>query len=312
MRPGDTIRGMSTDHDHGSPWSADAARFRTENLENWSERALLHARSADYGIDALVDDPARISDVVRFDVPRLGDVAGLRVLHLQCHIGTDTISLARLGAQVTGVDFSAAAIAEGRKLASRCGVDVRFVEADAYDAARLVGANSFDLVYTGIGALCWLPRIRPWAATVAELLVPQGRLFLREGHPMLWALDENVTEALLIRYPYFETPRPVSIDDPDSYVRTERPMTASLSHSWNHGLGEIVSALLDEGMSLTMLAEHDSVPWDALPGQMVRDEVGEWRLREGPERLPLTYTLVATRGSTDSVAVEDHQIDLLG
>ena len=115
---------------------------------------------------------------------------------------------------------------------------------------------------------------------------------------MLWALDERVPESLLVRYPYFETLEPLSLDEPESYVTTERPMTASLSHSWNHGLGETVTALLDEGMTLTTLVEHDSVPWDALPGHMVCEDLGEWRLREGRERLPLTYTLIAVRAAT--------------
>ena len=286
---------MAIGDERDDPWSGDAAAFRAENLANWSERAPMHAQSPDYGTRELIADPESISDVVRFDLPLLGDISGLRVLHLQCHIGTDTVSLARLGATVTGLDFSAAAVAEGRELAVKCGVEVRFVEGDAYEAARLLGEGSFDLVYTGIGALCWLPRIDLWARVVSSLLVPGGRLFIREGHPMLWALDERVSDALLVRYPYFETLEPLSLDEPESYVTTERPLTASLSHSWNHGLGETVTALLDEGMTLTTLVEHDSVPWDALPGHMVCEELGEWRLRQGRERLPLTYTLVAVR-----------------
>ena len=114
---------------------------------------------------------------------------------------------------------------------------------------------------------------------------------------MVWTFDECVTQAPFQCYPYFETLEPLSRDEPESYVTTERPMTASLSHSWNHGLGETVTALLDEGMTLTTLVEHDSVPWEALPGHMVCEDLGEWRLREGRERLPLTYTLIAVRAA---------------
>lgn len=280
--------------EHPSVWQ-DLVSYRQENLANWSERASLHAKSPDYGTRALIDDPAAISDVVRFDLPRLGDIAGLRVLHLQCHIGTDTVSLARLGASVTGLDFSASAVEEGRRLARQCGVDVRFVEGDAYDAVRILGAESFDLVYTGIGAICWLPRMDAWAAVVHDLLVPGGRFFMREGHPMLWAIDETVQDRLDVRYPYFETHAPLSIDEAESYVLIERPLTATMSHSWNHGLGEIVGSLLNSGMTLNSLVEHDSVPWNALPGQMVKDDMDEWRLIEGRERLPMSYTLTATR-----------------
>jgi len=276
-------------------WSEATDRFRADNLATWNERATLHARSAEYGTASLIASPTALSDVVRFDLPRLGDITGLRVLHLQCHIGTDTVSLARLGATVTGLDFSGPAVEEGRRLAEQCGVDVRYVEGDAYDAVHLLGEESFDLVYTGIGALCWLPRVDLWAEVVHDLLVPGGGLFIREGHPMLWAIDESITDRLVVGYPYFETAQPLTFSESESYVATERPIEATTSHSWNHGLGEIVTALLSSGMSVTSLIEHDSVPWNALPGQMERDEVDDWRLVAGRERLPLTYTLTATR-----------------
>ena len=276
-------------------WTESTDRFRTDNLANWSERATLHATSAEYGTASLIANPTALSDVVRFDLPLLGDISGLRVLHLQCHIGTDTVSLARLGATVTGLDFSGSAVEEGRRLAEQCGVDVRFVEGDAYDAVRLLGEESCDLVYTGIGALCWLPRIDMWAQVVHDLLAPGGRLFIREGHPMLWALDESVTDRLVVGYPYFETAQPLTFSESESYVATERPLEATTSHSWNHGLGEIMTALISSGMAITGFVEHDSVPWNALPGQMERDEVDDWRLISGRERLPLTYTLTATR-----------------
>ncbi|MCX6433782.1 MAG: class I SAM-dependent methyltransferase, partial [Actinobacteria bacterium] len=270
--------------------------FRADNHANWDERATLHAASPGYRLDRLIGDPKALSDVVSFDLPLLGDISGLRALHLQCHIGTDTVSLARLGAEVTGLDFSASAVAAARDLAARCKVDATFVEGDAYDAVQLLGAGSFDLVYTGIGALCWLPRIDRWARVVSELMPVGGRIFVREGHPMLWSIDEGVADSLVVGYPYFETSTPMTFDEPESYVETERNLTASISHSWNHGLGEIVTALLDSGMSITSFTEHDSVPWEALPGQMsTREPFGEWCMSERGERLPLSYTLTATR-----------------
>jgi SAM-dependent methyltransferase len=265
------------------------------NRANWDERAPAHAASADYGVRRFIDDPAALSDVVRFDRPRLGDIAGRRGIHLQCHIGTDTISLARLGARMTGLDFSPAALAEARRLAARAGADVDFVESDVYGAPDALGREAFDLVYTGIGALIWLPDIRRWAATVAALLRPGGRLFVREGHPMLFTIDETVTDALVVRYPYVETAEPVVFDNETTYVETTHPLTNTTTHEWNHGLGEVVMALLAVGMRLTMLVEHDSVPWMALPEQMRLDADGEWRLIDRPERLPLTYTLQALK-----------------
>jgi len=266
------------------------------NRLNWDERAPAHAASPDYHVDRFIQDPAFLSYVVQFDVPRLGDIAGLRGVHLQCHIGTDTISLARLGARMTGLDFSPAALIEARQIAELAGADVDFVQADAYDAVSVLGASSFDLVYTGIGALCWLPDIRRWAQTVCGLLRPGGRLFIREGHPMLWSLDEERGDQLLVvNYPYFETPEPDVFEDAGTYVETDTVFTHTTTHTWNHGLGEIITALLDTGMELTALDEHRSVPWDALPGTMICDAQGEWHLNNRPERVPLTYTLQARK-----------------
>jgi SAM-dependent methyltransferase len=270
--------------------------FRSVNRATWDERAPAHAASPDYGFDRFATDPAFLSDVVRFDLPRLGDVAGLRGAHLQCHIGTDTVSLSRLGARMTGLDFSAAALAEARRLALLAGADVDFVEGDVFDAVALLGAGRFDLVFTGVGALCWLPDVRRWAQVVADLLKPAGRLFLREGHPMLWALaDVHEDGLLVVEHPYFEREEPTVWDEPGTYVETDATFTHNLTHEWNHGLGEIVTALHHAGLQLTMLVEHDSVPWEALPGHMERLDGGEWRLADRPWRLAHSYTLQAVR-----------------
>jgi SAM-dependent methyltransferase len=267
--------------------------YRDVNRANWDERAPAHAASTGYNTAAFGSDPAHLSHVVRFDLPLLGDISGLRGVHLQCHIGTDTLSLARLGATMTGVDFSPASLAEARRLAEQAGPPVTYVESDVYDAVDALGGATFDLVYTGVGALCWLPDIRRWAEVVAALLAPGGRLFLREGHPAMWSIDERVPDAIVVGYPYFETPEPLEWDEPGTYVQTAVQFAHTRSHSWNHGLGEIVGALLAEGLTVTELTEHRSLPWEALPGQMLLGADGEWRLREHPERLPLSYTLQA-------------------
>lgn len=275
--------------------------YRRANEATWDERAPAHAASPDYAVDRFVADPEFLSDVVRFDLPRLGDIAGLRGAHLQCHIGTDTVSLARRGARMTGLDFSAAALVEGRRLAERTGADVDFVEAELYDAVDALGAGAYDLVYTGVGALCWLPDIARWAQVVAGLLRPGGRLFIREGHPVLWSLaDPRPDRVLALEYPYFERAEPQTWDYQGTYVETDVVFEHTVSYGWNHGLGEIVTALLAAGMELTGLEEHDSVPWDGLPGQMQQVGGGEWRLVDRAERLPHTYTLQAVRRASGS------------
>ncbi len=182
------------------------------NRANWDERATLHAArdGSGYGVQRYVEDSAALSDVVRFDLPLLGDIAGKRAVHLQCHIGTDTLSLARLGARVTGLDFSENAVAEARRLADEAGC--RSISSDRMFArgggAAPRDAASSDLVYTGIGALCWLPSITEWAGVVTELLAPGGTLHIREGHPVLWAMNEDLP-GLTLAFPYFEQTAPL-------------------------------------------------------------------------------------------------------
>jgi len=267
---------------------------RNLNRASWDERAAAHAASEDYAVARFGADPGYLSDVVTFDLPRLGGVEGLRGVHLQCHIGTDTVSLARLGARMSGLDFSPASVAEARRLADAAGVRVDFYEADVYLATDVLGRGAFDLVYTGIGALCWLPDIRRWAEQVAGLLRPGGRLFLREAHPILWSLAPPGADGrLIVEDPYFERAEPLVVVDARTYVRTDASFRHEVTHQWNHGLGEVVTALLERDMEIFALVEHDSVPWEALPGHMERVGSGEWRLRDRPYRLPHTYTLQA-------------------
>jgi SAM-dependent methyltransferase len=270
--------------------------YRTMNRANWDDRAAVHAAAPAYGIERFRSDPDFLSGVVTFDRPLLGDLHDVRGVHLQCHLGTDTLSLSRLGADMTGLDFSPASLRQARELAASVGADIDFHEADVYDALAVLGRERYQLVYTGIGALCWLPRVDRWAEVVAGLLEPGGRLFLREGHPVLWAADEPRPDGLLtLEYPYFERVEPMVWDEPQTYV-PGAALAHSVTQQWNHGLGDIIGALLAAGMEVTGLVEHQSVPWEALPGQMTQLEGGEWQLTDRPWRLPHSYTLQAVKG----------------
>ncbi len=270
--------------------------WRSINAANWESRVPVHTGPGGYALDAF-DDPRHLSDVVRYDLSRLGRLDGLDVVHLQCHIGTDTVSLARLGAKsVVGLDFSPAALAVARKLVARARVAAQFVEADAYDAVSALGAQRFDLVYTGIGAICWLPSITRWADVVAGLLRPGGRLFMREGHPVLWSLSDPRPDGLLVlEYPYFETEGTI-FSDSSTYAGVGS-VSAPESVDFNHGLGEIFSALSGAGMRMTSFEEHREVPWNPLGDAMIasHDHPGEYVLAAGRDRVPLTYTLQASK-----------------
>lgn len=272
---------------------AETNDYLRTNLAHWESRVAPHAASVEYGLDRFRDDPSHLSDVVRFDLPLLGDISGRTVIHLQCHIGTDTLSLARLGASVTGIDFSPSAIDVALSLSNDAGPAVEFVCTEVYDTPAVLGERLFDLVYTGIGALCWLPDIRCWATTVASLLRPGGELFIREAHPVVWALDDPRPDGVVaLEYPYVETDG-VMTEAVNTYVDHEGELLEPTLVHFNHGLAEIFNALWDAGFAIETFIEHDTIPWRPLGDAMVEVGGGEFRLADRPERLPMTYTLRA-------------------
>jgi SAM-dependent methyltransferase len=264
--------------------------FGSANRDYWDGKASFNVASWD--VDAFVADPARLTRIVAADREALGDVRGRSLLHLQCHFGMDTLAWARLGAAVTGVDFSPHAIEIAIGLAARTGLAARFVEADLY-ATPDVLPETFDIVYTGGGALCWLPDIRGWAQVVGRMLRPGGTFYIREAHPLLWSLeDERDDPQLVIVRPYFEIARPTRWDaEPVWDVKAPEVTT---HYEWNHGLGEIIGALLAAGLVIKVFCEHRTCLWQALPF-MVEREDGWWHLPDRPERLPLMYSIRARK-----------------
>ncbi|MEO7234886.1 MAG: methyltransferase [Lapillicoccus sp.] len=274
--------------------------YLTTNRANWDDRALIHATSPDYEAQSFVDDPAFLSGVVRFDLPRLGDVRGLDGVHLQCHIGTDTISVARLGARMTGLDLSGESVVQARRLAAAAGADVDYVESDVYAAPQALGGRTFDLVYVSLGALSWLPSVDRWAGVVDAVLRPGGRLFIRDTHPMLDTLEPDERGGPPVpTWPYFEHPDPVVWNDDATYVApaqgSEHTITHTETFTWSHALGETVTALLRRGLVLTRLEEHDSVPFCPFPGIMTKDDLGEYRLTDRPGRIAMSFTIEARK-----------------
>jgi SAM-dependent methyltransferase len=273
----------------------DVDGYSDRNRNWWDQRAAAHAAGPHYNLAEFASDAAYLSPDVRLDRPLLGDLDGVNGVHLQCHIGTDTVSLARLGATMTGIDYSSAAIEQARALAERTRTPVRFVRSDVYAALDVVRPHSFDLVYSSLGSLAYLPSIARWAEVVAGLLRPGGRLHVRETHPVVWALGQGRDsdgDQLVLHGAYFEAGMPVHFDRPDTYASSDRDFATADSFEWNHGLGEIVTGLLAAGLRLTHLVEYDTAPVRSFPG-MERVGEHEFRLVDRPERLPLTYTLQA-------------------
>lgn len=261
------------------------------NLANWDERVVGHIDG--YRVDRYLTDPNHMSDVVMFDEERLGDLTGTTAIHLQCHIGTDTLTLARLGAEVTGVDFAPKAIAAAQDMFAKTNTPGRFILSELYDAPGAL-SEQFDMVYTGVGALNWLSDIDRWAGVVDHFTRPGGRLVLTEGHPVAWALDQDREDRLLVLdLPYFEG-RMQTWDDETSYLGDAK-LSSTTTHEWNHGLGEIFTALLARGFEIRTFLEHTILPWQ-MHSWMEEANDGWFRFPQDlRDNVPLMYTLVAQK-----------------
>ncbi|MFI0738713.1 class I SAM-dependent methyltransferase [Streptomyces sp. NPDC021100] len=264
------------------------------NERNWDARTPVHVASDFYGLDG-----SRTAEdwFAPFEWTDLGDLAGRDVLHLQCHLGTETHAFADRGARTVGLDFSAAAVEEARRLAAERDRDVEYVRADVHRAVEALGGRRFDVVYTGKGALCYLPDLPAWADVIARLLRPGGILYLVEFHPLLNALGPVPApgeEGLLLRHDYLEGRGPIRGDNPLTYTDGPPLREAVTSYEWRHGLGETVGAVLGAGLGLEVLRETELLPWPRLPG-MVRDPGGWWRLPDAEPRVPHMFALRARR-----------------
>ena len=269
-------------------------RWRADNLAGWDNRVDIHAGPEGYDLAALLSDSKSLSSTVQNDQQALGSLSGLDVVHLQCHLGSDTLSLMRLGAKsVTGLDFSPKAISHCQSLFSRAGAPGRFIQGDVYDAAALLNAR-FDLVYASIGVINWIPSISRWMEVAADLLRPGGRLYLRDVHPMSMVIDPETDLELRLRYAYGETVEPVTLDDEQTYTGDGKPLHHATTHEWSHGMGEIVPGALDAGLRIEGLREHYFTKCRMLPS-MVREAPGRFVLPDRPERLPLLFTLKASK-----------------
>lgn len=267
---------------------------RASNRENWEDRVPLHEKA--YGISDL-DDPGHLTGIIRTDLAALapflqdGTVSGLDVCHLQCHIGTDTLSLARAGARVTGVDFSPAALESAANLAERLGMDATWVETDVLEARAAVDGD-FDLVYTSIGTINWLPDLNRWATQVAGLLRAGGTFYIRDGHPALYAIDENA-DGLRLRYPYFGNGEAQIWDDDSTYVGDGK-VTRSRTYQWAHSLSEIINSLIKAGLQILRVDEDKSIPWKFAP-RMVQVPGGFAWPESERDLVPCTYTIIAQK-----------------
>jgi SAM-dependent methyltransferase len=260
------------------------------NRRQWDDAVGIHVASRFYDVDGWLH--TRPGPRVR-EVDALGDVTDLELVHLQCHFGLDTLAWAIAGARVTGLDFSPEAIRVARELADRAGLAdrSRFVCADVYSATEALDHAAFDIVYVSLGALCWLPSVERWAEQAAALVRPGGRLYLHDVHPVAWAMADESRE---LEHTYFEEAEPYVDDSDQTYTDADRPLRYTRSYEWNHGIGEVVTSLIGQGLHIDRLEEHDWTVHQRFPW-LIEVEPGQWTSPPGEPRLPLSFTVVATR-----------------
>lgn len=266
------------------------SNWLTTNRAMWDERAPLHVTSDFYDVEGF---KAGRGTLLPFEIDELGALGGLRLAHLQCHFGLDTLDLARLHPTVaaTGLDFSAPAIDAATRLASelRLADRARFVLGDVYRAVEVLGGERFDVVYSGKGALLWLPDLDRWAEVVRNLLAPGGFLYLTEFHPVSDVLGTD--EAVPVR-DYFAT-EPTIYDEPGSYVDPSLPTVHNVSYEWLHPISRVITALLGAGLQIELFHEWDFTV-DSQHTFLVQGEA-RGRRWPGPGTLPLMYSLKAVR-----------------
>ncbi len=288
--------GPETPAGPGQPPGAAADRtgraIRDNNLL-WDEWTAIHAASSFYDLDGFRRGGVRLAE---YEIAEIGDVAGRDLLHLQCHFGIDTLSWARLGARVTGVDFSMAGIALARSLARELGfAEARFVRSEIYDLPAVLEGD-FDVVYTSRGALNWLPDVRRWAEVVARFVRPGGTFYITELHPVANVFEnEGVAPGeLRLAYPYWEHAEPLTFPVHGTYADPAAEVAAAVEHGWDHGLGEIVTALIGAGLRIESLREYPFSAWKL--DFLVRGPDGRYRLpADTPGELPLFFSLRATK-----------------
>jgi SAM-dependent methyltransferase len=263
----------------------------------WDAWTPINAESEFYDVSSFRtgERAIRLSDYEREEI---GPVDGKSLLHLQCHIGLDTLSWARLGAKVTGADFSEKSIEQARALSAEVDIPAEFVVSDIYDLPDNL-KGEFDVVYTSRGVLGWLPDVERWARVAAHFVKPGGIFYITEIHPVLLVMKDTDVKPgeTRLHYPYWTHEKPLVFETYGSYANREAYAEPLPEHAWDHSLGEIVTALIAAGLQIEFLHEFDFVDWGM--DMLVEGEDGRWRLPpDAGGELPLMFSIRATRPET--------------
>lgn len=255
------------------------------NKETWNKKTAVHVASDFYNNEAFLNGKSSLNS---FEIDLLGDVSQKKILHLQCHFGQDTLSLARLGAKVTGIDFSDQAIEKAKEYSKQLDLDASFICCDVYDTPNHLD-EKFDIVFTSYGTIGWLPDMDKWAAIVSHFLKPGGTFVFVEFHPFVWMFDNDFKEVF---YNYFKS-EPIIEEETGTYADKKASLIQK-TISWNHSISEVVNALIQNGLSIHSLNEYDYSPYNCLNG-MEEFETGKFRIKTFENKVPLVYSIKASK-----------------
>lgn len=263
----------------------NASDYIEINKALWNGKTEIHYKSDFYDVEGFINGKSSLNSI---ELDILGDISNLRVLHLQCHFGQDSISLARLGADVVGVDFSDKAIATAQELASRCQVETHFICCDIYDLPHHL-EGQFDIVFTSYGTIGWLPDLERWASIISHYLKPSGRFVFAEFHPVVWMFDDNFKN---VSYSYFNTGAIVESEE-GTYADKEANIKSKYV-CWNHSISEVVNALINEKLQLHQLNEYNYSPYNCF-NEMIELAPRQYRIKHLGNKLPMVYALEAVK-----------------
>lgn len=265
--------------------SEDQQHYFATNKETWNQKVTEHTKSEFYDVAAFV---AGKSSLNHYELKALGNVKGKSLLHLQCHFGQDTLSWSRMGARCTGVDLSDAGIAFAKALSKEIDTPAHFVCCNVLETSKHI-SEQFDIVFSSYGTIGWLPDLKPWAQMIAERLKPGGFFYLVEFHPLVWMFDYTSGSPEL-KYGYNQDE--VIYEEYEGTYANPASKMMSKEYGWNHGLGEVVSALTKAGLKIEYLHEHDESPYDVLP-DLIANENGLFVTKD--RLYPLLFEIKASK-----------------
>jgi 2-polyprenyl-3-methyl-5-hydroxy-6-metoxy-1,4-benzoquinol methylase len=265
--------------------------FLNTNRELWDKLAKIHHKSEFYDVEGFLKGKQTLDPI---EIDELPDIKGKKLLHLQCHFGMDTLSLARLGAEVTGIDFSSEAIELAKSLSKSTGINARFICSNVYDVRKVLD-EEFDIVFTSGGVITWLPDLEAWAQIISSSLKTGGIFYIREFHPFAYVFDDadNIKE-LRVKYPYFQGKEPLMFEEEGTYADKEAKTGMMRTYEWNHPISRIINVLIGNGLRIDHLHEFPFTAYKALPF-MIKNQDERWILPDNENKIPLMFSVKATK-----------------